>query len=83
MVRRGIDRLREGAIDRGVSVGLEPIFDAIYPLRDAEFLALVEQLAFVYAYQHVGTEDCFARLCARVGEGVRAARATLERDVGD
>ena len=83
MVQRGIDRLRKKDPDLGVSIRLEPVFDAIYGLEDAEFLDLVEQLAFVYAYQHAGTEDALRRLDSRVEDGVRVARSMLQRDVGD
>lgn len=83
MVQRGIDKLRNGTGEPGVSVRLEPIFGAIYELGDEDFLELIEQLGFVYAYQHEGTEDSEARLCRRLDEGVRAARRTLARDVGD
>ena len=81
MVDRGIERLRDG--DLGISLRLEPVFEAIYGLADEDFLDLVEQIGFVYAYQHAGTEDSEQRLVERLALGVRAARQTLERDVGD
>lgn len=81
MVRQGIDRLRMG--DAGVSVRLEPVFDTIYGLSDEDFLDLMEQLSFVYGYQHLGTEDCQQLLSKRMSSGLRAASETLARDVGD
>ncbi len=83
LVRQGIDRRRSETGDRGLSIRLEPIFDAIYELRDEEFLELVEELAFVYAYQHEGTEDSERRMVERLDSGVRMARRILGRDVGD
>lgn len=83
MVQRGIDKLREMANDRGVSVRLEPIFDRIYSLTDEEFLELIEQLAFVYAYQHEATEDARARIESRVDAGVREADAYFGRELGE
>jgi hypothetical protein len=83
MVDRGIDRLRDEDGERGISLRLEPVFEAIYGLADNDFLDLVEQIGFVYAYQHAGTEDAQERLEERLRRGVRAARRTLERDVGD
>ena len=83
MVKQGIDRRRDETGGRGLSGRLEPIFDAIYGLRDDEFLELVEELGFVYAYQHEGTEDSERRMVERLDSGVRMARQILERDVGD
>jgi hypothetical protein len=83
MVDRGIDKLRDRDGDRGISLRLEPVFEAIYGLGDEDFLELVEQIGFVYAYQHSGTEDSEQRLGERLRRGVREARQTLERDVGD
>ena len=83
MVQRGIDKLRGKVDDRGVSLRLEPIFDHIYPLTDEEFLELIEQLAFVYTYQHEATEDARARIEARVDAGVREADGFFERDLGE
>lgn len=83
MAVRGIDRLREKANQGGVSIRLEPIFDRIYRLSDEEFLELIEQLAFVYAYQHEATEDARARIEARVDAGVREADAFCARDFGE
>ena len=80
-MKEGIARLMKG--DVGVSIRLEPVFDSIYELSDTDFLDLVEQLSFVYAYQHLGTEDCGERLADRVSKGLQAARETLERDAGE
>jgi hypothetical protein len=83
MVERGIDKLREKQNDRGLSLRLEPVFDRIYGLTDDEFLELIEQLAFVYAYQHEATEDARARIASRVEDGLREAEAFFERELGD
>jgi len=82
-VKQGIDKRRDETGDRGLSIRLEPIFDAIYELRDEEFLELVEELGFVYAYQHEGTEDSKQRMAERLDAGVRTARQMLSRDIGD
>ena len=82
-MKQGIDKRRDETGDRGLSIRLEPIFDAIYELRDEEFLELVEELGFVYAYQHEGTEDSEQRMVERLDAGVRTARQMLSRDIGD